>query len=83
MEIRVRVDDDLALALPALEARLGRPVAEWLAEIVGGNLEDEIRAVMARDIEAELKAKARQIKWAEVAKSILPRVEAEYGQGEN
>jgi len=47
MDIRISIDDDLAAALPALEARLGRPIAEWLAEVVEGNLEAEVRAAGA------------------------------------
>ena len=77
MEIRVRIDDDLALALPALEARLGRPVAEWLAEIAEGNLEAE---VVGRVMEAtDVRAKAKEVDWRKVASEIE---EARGGQDE-
>ena len=68
MEIKVCIDDDLALALPALEARLDRPVAEWLAEIAEGNLEAE---VVGRVMEAtDMRAKAKEVDWRKVANEI-------------
>jgi len=70
MNIEVHVSDIFALALPALEARLGKPIAEWLAEIVEGNLEAEIKSAAMEELLSDLEAQAQQIDWQKVSAKI-------------